>query len=169
MSAKSMRIIAGMAAGVVLVAGYAVYAFGKCAEMESLQSWAAALLVFIGISVAAEIAVQIVFHIALSIGVAVKEGARCGAKNDEKAYEKKVERIISSTVAEDERDQLIGLKSSRAGYICAGAGVLAALIALAAGAADALALHIAFGAFAIGAMAEGAAQVFYYERGVRNG
>jgi len=165
-----MRAVVAMVTGIVLFVGYVVYALGKDAEgAVSLQAWAVALLIFIGISVAAEIVVQIVFHITLSIGVAAKEELRGGTANDEKAREKEVERIIRSAVQEDERDKFISLKSNFAGYMCAGAGAMAALIALAAGAAEALALHIAFGGFFVGAIAEGAARVFYYERGVRNG
>ena len=161
MSTKSMRTVAAMVTGVALLAGYTVYALGKGAEgAVTLQSWAVTLLVFIGISVAAEIVVQILFHIALSIGIAVRAGT---------CDEKKVERIILSAVKEDERDKFIGLKSNFAGYVCSGAGAMAALVALAAGAAEVIALHVAFGGFFIGALAEGAARVFYYERGVRNG
>jgi len=149
-----------MITGIILLVGYTVYALGQNAQTESLQTWAVTLLVFIGISVAAEIVVQIVFHIALSIGIAIKE---------EKKNEKEVERIISSTLAEDERDKMISLKSDHVGYICAGAGAMAALVALAAGVRDVIALHIAFGSFFAGALAEGAARIFYYERGVRNG
>ena len=160
MSAKSMRTIAAMVTGVALLVGYIVYALRQSPQIEGLQSWAVTLLVFIGISIGVEIAVQIVFHIALSIGIAIKE-----AKRDEKD----VERIISSTMAEDERDKYISLKSNLAGYIFAGAGALASLIALAAGVQDTIALHIAFGAFFVGALAEGLMRVVYYERGVRNG
>ena len=171
MSSKSARTIASMIAGVLLIAGYAVYALGKSGG--SLQSWAVTMLIFIGISVAAEIAVQILFHIALSVGIAVREGIREeGRGKDEesgKQYEKEVERIITSAMREDERDQLISLKTARIGTVCAGAGCMAALIALAAGAWDVLALHVAFGGFFAGALAEGAARIFCYERGVRNG
>jgi len=161
MSTKSMKTIAAMVTGVALLVGYVAYALGIAAEgTVSLQSWAVTLLIFIGISAAAQIVIQILFHIALSIGIAVRAGT---------CDEKKVERIIVSAVKEDERDKFIGLKSNLAGYVCSGAGATAALIALAAGAAGALALHIAFGGFFVGAIAEGAARGFYYERGVRNG
>ena len=168
MSAKSMRAVAAMITGILLLVGYTLYALRQSPQIEGLQAWAVTLLVFIGISAAVEIVVQIVFHIALSIGIAIKEEVKDGKSRD-KTCDKTVERIISSTLAEDERDKFISLKSDFVGYICAGAGALAALIALAAGVQDVIALHIAFGSFFVGGLAEGMARVFYYERGVRNG
>ena len=70
---------------------------------------------------------------------------------------------------EDERDKLINLKSSRIGYVCAGVGFIAGLIALAFGISAVVALHIIAGAFAVGSIIEGCVSVYLDEMGVRNG
>jgi hypothetical protein len=113
---------------------------------ENLKSWATVALVFIGIGAAALIVIQVLFHVALAIGIAVKE-----REHDDKT----VERIISSSMVEDERDKIISLKSSHVGYTCVGIGFVAALVALASGMANVVALHILSGAFAIGSITEG--------------
>jgi hypothetical protein len=161
MSCSSKRTIVSIIAGLILIAAYAIYALGATAPApENLKGWAIAMLVFIGISVAIAIVIQILFHITLAIGIAVKE---------RQCEDKEVERIISSTVVEDERDKLISLKSSHIGYICAGIGFVAALVALAFGMTSVAALHILFGTFAAGSIIEGIVSVYYYEKGVRNG
>jgi Asp/Glu/hydantoin racemase len=58
------------------------------------------------------------------MGIAVKE---------RKQHEKKVEGIISSSMAGDEMDKLISLKSAFVGCLCAGIAFIAALAALALG------------------------------------
>ena len=161
MSYNSKKTIASMLAGVGLIIAYIIYARGGSAPAPSdLKAWAVAMLIFIGIGVAVEIVIQIIFHIALAIGVAIKE---------QKQDEKTIERIISSTVTEDERDKLIGLKSANVGYAFAGMGFVAALIALAAGATILVAVHITFGSFCIGSIVEGGISIYHYERGVHNG
>ena len=147
-----------MIMGVLLAAAYIIYALSDSSPApDDLKSWAAAMLVFIGIGVAAAIVIQIIFHIALSIGIAVKE-----REQDEKT----VERIIASTVVEDERDKLISLKSAHIGYIFAGLGFVAALVALAFGTQFVTALHILFGTFSSGSLVEGIVSVYFYERGI---
>jgi hypothetical protein len=149
-----------MAAGGVLFAAYAVYALGSHAPApEDLRAWASAMLIFIGIGIPVQIAIQILFHIALAIGIAANERDR---------EENTIERMISSSVMEDERDKLISLKSSHVGYICAGAGFVAGLIALAAGISAAAALHIMIGSLAAGSLVEGCAAVYFHERGVHS-
>jgi hypothetical protein len=163
MSYNSKRTIASMVAGVLLVTAYIIYALGEHSPAPSdLKSWAIAMLVFIGISVVAVIVIQIVFHIASAVGIAIKEKYQEHSDED-------VERNLSSLMVEDERDKLISLKSSHIGYIFAGIGFVAALAGLAFGVSGIVALHILFGAFAIGSIAEGIATVCFYEKGVRNG
>jgi hypothetical protein len=149
-----------MAAGVLLLAAYIIYALGNSPGQGSLKSWAIVMLVFIGIGIAALILIQILFHIAFSIGIAVK---------DPEGEEKNIERIISSSMVEDEMDMLISLKSAHAAYICAGIGFIAALAALAFGASAVFALHILFGSFAAGSTLEGGMSVYCYEMGCKNG
>ena len=161
MSYNSKRTIASMVAGVFLIVAYAIYAFGEHSPTtEDLKSWAIAILVFIGIGVAAVIVIQIIFHIAMAIGIAVKEREHS---------DKEIEKNISSLMVEDERDKLINLKSAHIGYIFAGIGFALALVGLAFGMPGVFALHILFGAFAIGSVVEGIATVYFYEKGVRNG
>jgi hypothetical protein len=161
MSYNSRKTIVNMAAGIVLVVAYLIYALGSNAPApEDLQSWATAMLVFIGIGIAAIIVIQILFHIAFAIGVAIKEG---------ESSEENVERVISSSMVEDEREKLIGLKSSVIGYVCAGVGFIAALVALALGSSALIALHILFGTSILGSLVEGAVSVYLDERGVHHG
>jgi len=159
MSYDSKKNLLSVAAGVILMAAYTLFALGGNAPApEDLQAWARAMLVFIGIGAAAVIVIQILFHAALAIGIAVREREQGGEA---------VERIISSTMAEDERDKLVNLKSSLIGYIIAGGGLFSALAALAAGAAAVAALHISFGALGAASIAEGIARIVCYEKGVK--
>jgi hypothetical protein len=161
MSYNSKRTIVSMVAGGVLVAAYAVYALGgRAPAAGDLKAWAGAMLIFIGIGVAAVIVIQILFHIAFAIGVAVKERG---------SGEEEIERIIASSTVEDEREKLIGLKSSGVGYVCTGIGFVSALAALALGMSALTALHILFGACAASSFIEGGVSVYLFERGVRNG
>ena len=161
MSYNSKKSIANMAASILLIVAYVIYALGNSSPLsDDLKSWAVAMLVFIGISVAMTVVIQILFHVAVTIDIAVRE------KDHD---EKEVERMIASSMVEDERDRFINLKSSRIGYIVAGADFVGMLIALAFGISIVPALHIAFGAFFIGSLVEGFASVYFYERGVRNG
>ena len=161
MSYNSKKTMAGIAAGIVLIIGYIIYALGeKAPAAGQLKSWATAMLVFIGISVVVMIIIQILFHIGFAIGIAIREGER---------DDKNLRRIFNSETVEDERDKAIGLRSDRIGQIIGGAGFIVALISLVAGASAICALHIIFGSFAIGSVAGGVASIYHYERGVRNG
>jgi len=161
MSFNSKKTVASMAAGVLMMLAYIIYALGQGSPATSdLKSWAVTILVFIGISMAVIIVVQILFHIATAIGIAVKEQERDKTELD---------RRISSLTMEDERDKLISLKSSHISAIVAGAGFVAALVCLACGASAVVALHVIFGSCAAGSIAEGIASVFFYEKGVNNG
>ena len=167
MSFKSRKTIASIVAAAALLAGYIAYALSsKAPAPGDLRSWAVAMLVFIGISVVVMVVLQIIFHIAFAIGIAVKEGI---AVIDGERDEKKLRRIFDSETVEDERDKLVGLKSVRIGYSIAGAGFIAALIALLLDQSALCALHIVFGSFFVGSAAEGVVSVYHYERGVRNG
>ena len=164
MSYMSKRTFVSIGASVLLVVGYLVYALGKASPApDDLASWAVALLVFVGISIAAQIVIQILFHIFFGIGVAIKEG------HGSSADDKKIERILSSSMVEDEMVKLIKLKSLRVGYICAGVGFIVALVALALGAPAVVALHILFGACLIGGLVEGSMSIYLHEKGVQHG
>jgi len=153
-----------MVAGAILIVAYLIYAFGAHAPAsDDLKAWATAMLVCIGIGVAAVIVILILFHIALAIGIAAKEHAQ-GREPEEN-----VEREMSSQMVEDEMDKLIAFKAKRIGHWFTGLGFIAVLFALAFGVSVVPALHIPFGAAALGSFAEGIASICFYERGVRNG
>lgn len=161
MSYKSKRTIASMVAGVLLLAAYAMYAVRKSSlEPVTLKAWAVTMLVFIGSGIVALILMQIVFHIVYSIGIAVKS-QECDEKN--------VERVLSCSMAEDEMDKLISLKSAHACSVCIGVGFVAALVGLALDASAVMALHMLFGAFSVGSLLEGGICVYLYEKGVQHG
>jgi hypothetical protein len=118
-------------AGILLAISYIAHELGeKSPQPSDLRSWATAMLAFSGFGVVALIVIQILFHFAAGIAVRQRENG-----------DKRVERIIAFDMAEDERDKLILLKSSHAGYICAGIGFMSALAALAIGATSVAALH----------------------------
>jgi len=158
MSYVSKRTLVSMIAGAVLVAAYIIYALGDRAPApEALKGWAAAILIFIGISVAAQIVIQIIFHIVYAIGISVKEGNGDG---------RNAGRIIASESKEDERDRLIGLKSLRAGYIISGIGAVGMLFGLAFGGSVVISLHIFFGGCALAGLVEGLMSIYYNEKGI---
>ena len=158
MTYNSKRTTASMAAGVLLMTAYLIYALGGNApKAEDLKSWALAMLVFIGIGIGALIIIQIVFHIVFAASIAVREG------------EEKVERVIASHTREDERDKLISLKASHISHVIMGAGLVAALVCLCFGVPAVAALHVQFGACALGTLAEGAVSICLYERGTLHG
>ena len=164
MSYSSKRNIISMAAGIVLIIAYIIYAKGENAPaLEDIKAWAAAILIFIGIGIGVQIVVQIIFHIAITIGIAVKEEVKAGNKKGGET----AERIIKSEMIEDEWIKIINLKASRTGswFMCL--GVIAALIALAVGVATVIALHILFGMSALASVAEGFTGIIYHERGMR--
>ena len=161
MTYNSKKTITSMAAGVLLLIGYIIYALGPHAPApQALNRWAGAILIFIGIGIAGVIIIQILFHIAYAIGIAAKE---------QHQSDKDVERILASTMVEDERDKLINFKAAHASQICAGLGFVAALAVLTFGGTALLGLHILLGAFSGGSLIEGAVSIHLYERGVHNG
>lgn len=158
MTYNSKRTAASMATGVLLTIAYFIYALGGSApEAEDLKSWALAMLVFIGIGIGALIIIQIVFHIVFAASVAVREG------------EEKVERVIASHTREDERDKLISLKASHIAHVIMGAGFIAALVCLCFSAPAVAALHVLFGACALGTLVDGVVSICLYERGTLYG
>ena len=164
MTFNSKRNIAAIVTGALSVAAYILYVCTSSAPApEDIQAWAKLMLIFIGISVAAQIVIQIAFHIAFAIGLAAKEHAQ-GRSPDEN-----VEREMSAIMVEDERDKLISLKSARIGHICGGIGAMIAFVTLAGGVSVVIALHMIVGSFAAGSLVEGGAGIYFHERGIRNG
>jgi uncharacterized membrane protein len=161
MTYNSKKNIISMAAGTIWILAYIIYVFaGKSPAADDIQAWAKLMLIFIGIGAAAQIVIMILFHIAFAIGVAAKEHMQGRAPGEN------VERIVKSSILEDERDRMIGFKSSRAGKTAVGLGFIAALIFLAFGIPVIAALHIIFGVCAAGALLEGGMGIYLHERGV---
>ena len=160
MSFKSIRTIASMIVGVLLVIAYIIYATGAQAPApDNLQAWAKAQLIFIGIGVAGVLLTMILLHIALAISTAVKE-----REKDTQA----LERIIESTTLDDEMDKLISQKAARVSQFFLGLGVIAFLLLLAFQGSMLFALHVLLGSFFCGNLIEGCLSVYLYERGVSN-
>jgi len=157
MALKSKRYIVSMAAGVLAIIAYLVYALGGAApKADDLAGWAIAMLIFIGIAVAAQVLMQVAFHVAVVVGIMVK-----AREKDDKA----ATRIINAELRDDERDKRIGLRSAHIGYIFAGVGFVSALVAFACGASAVAGLHILLAAGALACFVEGIIGVYLYERG----
>ena len=161
MTYPSKKTLTGLITGLLLIIAYLVYALGNNAPAgENTKAWAVALLIFIGIGIAAMIVIQILFHIGYAIGIAVKE---------RDCDDEQVERMVSSAMVEDERDKQIGLKSAHIGSICAGIGFIATLIAFALNFSAVISLHLLTGSFFMGGLIEGIISIYLYERGVSHG
>jgi hypothetical protein len=165
MSYKIKRVIIALLTGVVLLAAYGFYAFGKvnsgAATLDDTKFWATTILLVIGIGIVAMIVIQIIFHILLSIGVAICEQVKTGTCDD-----KKVEKAIELEMVQDEMDNLIELKATKIGYAVVGIGFVAALVSLVLEWPLAVMLNILFGSFVIGAMIEAFVQIHYYKKGI---
>jgi len=163
MSYQTKRTMTSMVSGVLVLAAYCMYAFGRYSSGAvaegNLKFWAGTMLVFIGIGIAATIILEIIFHIGLSIDIAVKERG-C----DEKEIDKKIE----ATVVEDEMDKLIELKSSQVGFVVAGVGFVSALLLLLFGYSTVVMLNLMYLSFLVGSLMEGAASLYFYGKGVSN-
>jgi hypothetical protein len=168
MSFQEKRTIVSLLTEAVILAAYCIYAFNQYASgavtPDDLEFWAATMLIFIGIGIVAAIVIQIVFHILTSIFIAVREKVQDRESNDAD-----IDKAINAEMVEDEMDKLIELKSMRFGFVLCGIGFVAGLISLVLQFPPALMLNILFISFSIGALLEGAAQLFYYRRGIRNG
>lgn len=160
MSYQEKKLIAGIVAGMLVIAAYCVYAFGIDQSARDLKDWAVTMLVFIGIGVGVAIVMQIIFHIVFAASLAVREGKGC---------DKNIDAEIEACMVEDEMVKLIELKSVRSGYAVAGIGFVAGLVTLVLGAAPAVMLNIVFLSCSAGSVAEGFSGLYYYRRGVNNG
>jgi len=168
MSYQEKRVITNIVTGLLVLAAYCIYAFGRfhtaAVAQGELKFWAGTILIFIGIGVVATIVIQIVFHILLSISIAVKKKIQ-----DEKCEDKEIEKKIQAEMVEDEMDKLIELKSMRFAFILAGVGFIAALVFLVLNYSPIVMLNILFFSFCVGSLFEGFAQLYFYRRGLRNG
>ena len=168
MSYQEKRTVTSIVTGILVLAAYCIYAFGRfhtgAIAPDNLKFWASTMLIFIGIGIAASIVIQIVFHILLSISIAIKKKMQ-----DEKCEDKEIEKKIKVEMVEDEMDKLIQLKSLRPAFLIAGIGFVAALVFLVLDYSSAVMLNILFISFCVGSLVEGFAQLYYYRRGLKNG
>lgn len=165
MSYQEKRTIASILTGVIVLAAYCIYAFGKynsgAVAPGDLKFWATTMLIFVGIGIVASIIIQIIFSILFSISVAVMEKI-----HDEQRDDKIIEKTIESEFVEDERDRLIELKAMRIGFLIAGIGFIGALVSLVLNYPPMIMLNILFISFCTGSLFEGAGQLYYYRKGV---
>ena len=97
MSLKSKNTITGLAAGVLSLIGYVVYALSGAAPAgDNIKDWAIVILIAIGIAIGLQIIVYIIFYIAAAIGITAKTG------NAETA-----ERTLKAEMKDDERGKQI--------------------------------------------------------------
>ncbi len=165
MSYQERRTIVSILSGILVLAAYCIYTFGRyqsgSADPSDLKFLAGTILTFVGIGILVSIVIQIVFHILTSIAIAVKKKIA-----NEQCDDKEIEKSISAEMVEDEMDKLIELKSMRVGFVIAGVGFIAALVSLVVGYSAAVMLNILFISFSGGALLEGVAQLYFYRRGV---
>lgn len=165
MSYQEKRVMVSVMTGLALMAAYGVNAYGKyragLASPADLGIWAVTMLKYIGVGIVAAIVIQIVFHILMSVAIAAKESIR-----DEACGDEHIKKTIALEMVEDEMDKLIELKSMKIGFAVAGGGFMLSLITLAMGMTPVLMLNLLFAAFGIGSLLEGAAQLYYYRKGV---
>ncbi len=165
MSYQEKRVLVSVFTGLSIMIAYGINAMGKLhaglTAPDDLKLWAVTMLQYIGIGIVAAIVIQIVFHILVSITIAAKESIR-----NEQCGDEHIKKSIAQEMVEDEMDKLIELKSMRIGFGVAGGGFLIGLITLMLGFTPVLMLNILFGAFSVGSLLEGLAQLYYYRRGV---
>lgn len=165
MSYQEKRTGASIFSGIVILAAYCLYAFNpnRLAGLTpgDLKPWAISMLTFIAVGIGVTIVIQIVFHILYSISLAVQTKIE-----NQQSDDKEIERAINREMVEDERDKQIELKSSRIGFIVAGTGFVAGLLALVFNYSPVVMLNILYLSFSAGSVLEGMGQLYYYRKGV---
>lgn len=165
MSYPIKKTIVSIFTGVLVLAAYCIYAFGKyqsgAVSPGDLKFWAITMLVFIGIGVGATILIQIIFHVLLSVSVAVRKTI-----SNEKVEDKEIEKTIHAEMVEDEMDKLIELKSNEVGFFVAGIGFVSGLGALVANYSPVVMINIIFIAFSVASILEGLTQLYFYRKGI---
>ncbi|HMN62690.1 MAG TPA: hypothetical protein PJ988_20155 [Anaerolinea sp.] len=164
MSYQEKRTGASIFSGIVILAAYCFYAFNptRLAGLTpgDLKPWAINMLIFIAVGIGVTIVIQIVFHVLYSISLAVQTKIE-----NQQSDDKEIERAINREMVEDERDKQIELKSSRIGFIVAGTGFVAGLLALVFNYSPVVMLNILYLSFSAGSVLEGIGQLYYYRKG----
>ncbi|TYQ18171.1 UNVERIFIED_CONTAM: hypothetical protein Cloal_0589 [Acetivibrio alkalicellulosi] len=168
MSYQEKRTIVSIIIGVLILAAYCIYSYGKYQSgdiaPDDMKTWSGIILVFIAIGVISGIVIQIIFHILLSIGIAIQEKV----KND-RCDDKEIAKTIDAEMVTDEMDKLIELKSMRVGFITAGIGFVSALLTQILNYSPAVMLNVMFITFSAGSLLHGLTQIYFYKRGITNG
>jgi hypothetical protein len=168
MSYQEKRTIVSIITGVIILAAYIIYSYGRyqtgTISSDDLKVWAGIILIFIGIGVISTIIIQIIFHILLSISIAIQENMKTGKCDD-----KEIEKTINAQMLTDEMDKLIELKSMKVGFVIAGIGFVIALTTQLLNYPAAVLLNVMFISFSVGSIFEGLTQIYYYRRGIKNG
>ncbi len=149
----------GLALVILLAYCFKVYRLvqANAYDLNNLQATATLMLKYIGVSIVATIILQISFHILYSVFYALKN--RDLGKED-------IEKGINAEFVEDERDQLIELKSSRVGWWIAGGGFFIGIILAAFNYPVAIMLNITYIAYSIGSLSEEAVSLYFYRKGL---
>jgi uncharacterized membrane protein len=153
MSYQEKKTITTIITGVLLLTAYIIFLIRNLQArgaglIDDAPFWAQAMLIFIGIGIAANIIIMIIFHI---INAMVNE-IRKQEQDD--------------TSIEDEMDKLISLKATRNSFIVVGIGFVWALISLVARQPVVVMLNIIFLSFFLGSLFEGVSQLYFYRKGV---
>lgn len=160
MSYQEKKTITSIITGILILASYCFYAFGKQpvdSASGDVKFWVGTMLVFIGVGIAAAIVIQIVFHILMSVSIAIRKKF-----NNENCDDKEIEKSIELEMVEDERDKLIELKSMKAGYVIVGFGFVSSLLLLMFDYSMAVFLNVLFITFGVASLVEGAIKIYYY-------
>ncbi len=165
MSYQEKRTLTSMITSAAVLAAYCFYVFNKyqsgLVAAGDLKFWARNMLVFMGINIAAMILILIIFHVLLAVSMAVKETIK-----DPDFDEETIEKTLELEITQDEREKLVELKASRISFFAAGIGFIGALVSLLLNYSAVTMLNILYISFYISSLLDGAAQIYYYRKGV---
>lgn len=169
-SYQEKRIAVTTFSGLLIFLCYYIYGYTKYIDVgvslfDDLHFWVTAMLATIVIGIVAIIVIQIIFHIVLAVASEVsKEVSKKTGNNHDKASSDQFE-IVEK---EDEMDKLIALRATRILSTVVSLGFIVSLVALYFGMPTAVMLNIIFLSFAIGTLAEGFSQLYFYKNGIKN-
>jgi hypothetical protein len=161
MSYQEKKSVSILVTGVLVLAGYCIYALNKylsgTVEAGDLMFWTGTILTFVCIGIFAMLITQIIFNIAMAIAVALSNRRR---------GEKESSKTVEALELEDKRIRLIDFKSMKIGFAITGIGLVASLVSLALGYSPAVVLNILFLSCSTGSLLEGFQRLFYYRKGI---
>ncbi len=158
MSNQEKKILTNKLSGVVVLITYYPYAFGRygngLADANDLKFWTGAMLLFYR-----DRCCRLYHH---------HDHLPYSLCHRHRNYDdKEINRTIGTPMVEDEMDTLVGLKSSRIGFIFAGVGFVATLVSPMLGQPPFAMLNLLFFSFSIGSLAEGGFSIYYYRKGLK--